>query len=94
MREKLCNVLEKNPGYVFLNAVHNYFNAEDVNLPEEIPSSFVSAFKYCPVTSVDVERSFSAYRLIITDKRHKSSPEHMEKLIVVYCKAIYNIEEI
>ena len=56
MRVKLCNVLEKNPGYDSLNAVHKYLNGEDVNLSEEIPSSFVSAFKYCPVTSVDVER--------------------------------------
>ena len=43
VREKLCNVLEKNQGYDLLNAVHNYLNAEDVNLPEEISSSFVSA---------------------------------------------------
>ena len=69
-------------------------NAKDVNLPEEISSSFVSAFKYYPITSVDVERSFSAYKLILTEKRHKCSPEHMEKLTVVYCKANYNIDEI
>ncbi len=62
VREKPCNVLGKNPGYDFLNAVHNYLNAKDINLPEEIPSSFVSAFKYCPITSVDVERLFSAYK--------------------------------
>ena len=43
---KLCSVLKKNSGYDFLNDVHNYLNAEDVNLSEEIPSSFVSAFKY------------------------------------------------
>ena len=36
VREKLCNVLEKNTGYDFLNAVRKYLNAEDVNLPEEI----------------------------------------------------------
>ena len=47
-------------------------------------------FKYCPVTSVDVERSFSAYKLILTDKRQKFNPEHLEKLMVVYCKANYN----
>jgi len=94
VREKLCSVLGKNPGYDFLNAVHNYLNAKDINLPEEIPSSFMSAFKYCPITSVDVERLFSAYKLILTDKRHKCSPEHIEKLIVVYCKENYNIEEI
>ena len=76
VREKLCSILEKNPAYDFLNAVHKYLNAEYV-FPEEIPSSFASAFKCCPVTSVDVERSFS-------DKRHKFSPEHMEKLILQY----------
>jgi hypothetical protein len=54
----------------------------------------VSAFKYCRITTVDVERSFSAYKLFLTDKRHKRSPELMEKLIVFYCKANYNIDEI
>jgi hypothetical protein len=59
-----------------------------------LAESFVGAFKYCPVTSVNVERSFSAYKLILTDKLHKLSPEHMEKQIGVYCKANYNIEDI
>ena len=93
-KEKLCKVLEKNPSYDFLNAVHKYLNAEYVNLPKVIPGSILRAFKYCPFTSVDEERLFSAYKLILTDKRHKRSPEHMEKLIVVYCKANYNIEMI
>ena len=44
----------------------------------------MSAFKYCRITTVDVERSFSAYKLFLTDKRHKRSPEHMEKLILQY----------
>ena len=79
LRKILCNVLEKNPGYDSLNDVHKCLNGEDVNLPEEIYSS-LSVFKYCPVTSVDVVRSFSACKLFLTDKR---SPEHMEKLIVV-----------
>ena len=66
----------KEPGYDFLNAVYNYLNAEDVNLLKEMPSSFVSVFKHCPITSVDIERTFLAYKLILTDKRHKRSPEH------------------
>nr|CAH7755191.1 unnamed protein product [Callosobruchus chinensis] len=38
-------------------------------------------FKFCPVTSVDVERSFSAYKLVLSDKRHKFTPENLENML-------------
>ncbi|PSN51135.1 hypothetical protein C0J52_21614 [Blattella germanica] len=56
-----------------------YLQGNSVELPEEIPPELVSVYKYCPITSVDVERSFSAYKLILSDKRHKFTPENLEK---------------
>ena len=70
-----------------------YLQGDSVELPEEIPPELVSAYKYCPITSVDIERSFSAYKLILTDKRHKFTPEHLEKIIIVYCKSNYSLQE-
>lgn len=38
-----------------------------------IPAVVVSSFKYVPMTSVDVERSFSIYKHSLTDRREKKS---------------------
>ncbi|XP_023703793.1 zinc finger protein 271-like [Cryptotermes secundus] len=46
-------------------------------------------YKYCPITFVDVERSFSAYKLILTDSRCSLSPENTERLPVAYCDATF-----
>jgi len=42
---------------------------------------------YAPLTSVDVERSFSRLKNILTDDRHKLTPDNMEKLIVIQYNA-------
>ena len=45
----------------------------------------LSSFKYAPITSVDVERSFSAYKHIVTNRRHNLTEINMEHIIVTYC---------
>jgi hypothetical protein len=35
-------------------------------------------------TCVDVERSFSAYRAVLEEKRHKFESENNEKILVIY----------
>jgi hypothetical protein len=42
----------------------------------------ISAYKFAPVTSVDVERSFSIYKNILSDNRTSFSPENLEKYII------------
>lgn len=42
-----------------------------------------------PVTTVDVERSFSGYKLVLTDKRMQFEPKNLEMVLVVYCEANY-----
>ncbi|PSN41463.1 hypothetical protein C0J52_21691, partial [Blattella germanica] len=74
-------------------SVNKYLQGNSVELPEEIPPELVSAYKYCPITSVDVERSFSAYKLILSDKRHKFTSENLEKIMIVYCKSNYSPQD-
>lgn len=86
LKKKLDNVLEKNPGYISLCQINDFINNEEhAILPATVPSSIVHNFKYCPVTSVDVERSFSAYKFILNDRRHNLTVQNMEKYIVIYC---------
>lgn len=90
---KLSSILQRNPDFNILCSVNKYLQGNSVELPEEIPPELVSAYKYCPITSVDVERSFSAYKLILSDKRHKFTPENLEKIMIVYCKSNYSPQD-
>jgi hypothetical protein len=52
------------------NHVKKYLQGEGLKLAQQILPNLVTVFKYCPVTSVDAGRSFSTYKLILTDKCH------------------------
>ena len=45
----------------------------------------LSKFKYAPITSVDVERSFFTYKYMYTDRRHTFLQENFEKHVIVNC---------
>ncbi|KAH6943738.1 hypothetical protein HPB50_026089 [Hyalomma asiaticum] len=57
----------------------------DSKIPSEIRASKVPDYKYAPLTSVDVERSFSAYKQILTERRHNFKPENLEMVLVCHC---------
>jgi hypothetical protein len=75
-------VFDKNEGFSFLSNVAKVLNG---TFSEEfqIMPDLLSALKYAPITSVDVERSFSMYKLILSDRRHSFKTENIEKHLVV-----------
>jgi len=44
----------------------------------------MSSLKYCPITSVEVERSFSMEKAILTDRRQGFQMENLEKVVVCH----------
>ncbi|KAH6935102.1 hypothetical protein HPB50_003418 [Hyalomma asiaticum] len=82
---KLKAVLDKNPGFYVLKQVSNVLSGADSKIPVEIRASKVPDYKYAPLTSVDVERSFSAYKQILTERRHNFKPENLEMVLVCHC---------
>ncbi|KAL7290422.1 hypothetical protein TKK_0016111 [Trichogramma kaykai] len=61
IKEKLDNILVNNPGHCKLCQIDDFPNTQkNIELPETVPPSIILNFKYCPTTSVDFERSFSA----------------------------------
>ena len=44
-------------------------------------------FKYAPLTSVEVERSFSMYRNVLPDNRRSFKPETLRMVMALYCNA-------
>jgi hypothetical protein len=60
-------------------------NGDDAELSEDIASEKIPLLRYAPVTSFDVERSFSAYTHILSNKRQSITPENMGKILILYC---------
>lgn len=45
----------------------------------------VAKFKYAPITSVDVDRSFSDYKNILSDRRQNFTKKHLNQHSVIAC---------
>lgn len=76
--DKLQQSLSKNPDV-------NFF--EKLSVDEKIICNFV------PMTSVDVERSFSIYRYILSDRRHSLTESNLAMLNVIQFNNFINDEE-
>jgi hypothetical protein len=82
-KDKLSSVLQKNAGFQTLIEVSNALAGEDFNLPSKWDPSDIADLKYCPVASVDVERSFSMFKHIFSDRRHSFTEENLTKTVIV-----------
>jgi hypothetical protein len=90
IRKKITRLLKENLGYDSLNMIDTYINGTSTVLHNTITGNMASKFKYCPVMSCDVERSFSAFKFILNDKRHSFTMDHLEQHFVIYCYENYN----
>lgn len=82
--ERLDALLKKNPGYSDLVQISKILSGDTNTKPNKIQTTDVPDFKYAPVTSCDVERSFSAYKRVLTDNRRSFTPENLEKVLICY----------
>ncbi|KAF0722690.1 Uncharacterized protein FWK35_00023348, partial [Aphis craccivora] len=57
-------------------------------IPENLTSNDLLHYKYAPITFVDVERSFSRYKHLLTDNRCSMLFENLYKLLIVQCNNI------
>ena len=88
VQTKLKKVLDKNIGQKQLREIASIIDGEEGELPQGWSASDAASLKYCPAASVDVERSFSVYKNILTDRRHQLTEENLSKMIV--CNCFYN----
>lgn len=82
--QKFKNILEKNSGYRFLAEISNILMG-NFNSKVDLDPETLTSFKNAPITSVDVERSFSVYKYMYTDRRQNFLMENFEQYLIVYC---------
>jgi hypothetical protein len=84
IREKMAAVLEKNHGLKQLSAVMN-LNMDEIKKYDEFHDTTptdLASFKFAPIVSCDVERSFSDYKNLLTDNRRSFSLDHLKMHLV------------
>ena len=85
---KLDYVLGKNQGEKVLREFANIIKGEQGNIPNGWSASDVAHMNYAPVQSVDVEKSFSIYKNVLSERRHSLTEENLGKMMI--CNCYYN----
>lgn len=82
IKEKCMYVIEKNEGYKTLKCYYEVMSGKaNVNL--DITPTLLNCFKYAPITSVDVERSFSLYKHILSNRRFNFNENNLEMYLII-----------
>ena len=82
VRQKYDLVFGKNPGFNKIRQIGSILAGEiipDFNIP------LIARYKYALLTSSDVERLFSCYKTILTDRRTNFTKKNLEMYLVCYC---------
>ena len=62
-------------------------------LSEELTGNDLKFYKYAPITSTDVERSFSRYKNLLSNNRRVFHMENLKKILVVQCNNLTGIRK-
>jgi len=91
IQNKLSNVFDKNQGLKKLNTISKIIEGKNhdtiQDFEEELTTSDLPYFKYAPVSSTDVERSFSKFKMLFSDNRRKFTFENLKKALIIQCNA-------
>jgi hypothetical protein len=83
LQEKCAQVFGKNSGYTTLRKLNTAF-VEGLPCTEISRNpKILSAYLYAPLVSVDVERSFSEYKFVLSDRRQSFAQENLEKHLFI-----------
>lgn len=90
---KLNNVVHKNVGLKILKNISNVLSGNNMNtelesgLPEDFSTDDLVYFKFAPITSVDIERSFSMYKTLLSNNRRSFHFENLYKHLIIQCNS-------
>lgn len=90
MSEKLLKIkwsdLNENPDTKIILKIAKILDGHEISkysLPAELTADKCVHLKYAPISSVDVERSFSTYKNVLTDNRCKFLFENLKKTLII-----------
>lgn len=92
--QKFDAVRDKNHGLKLMETIGQILDGDQNNIADDeikdMTPNEIQAFKYAPITSCDVERSFSAYKRVLEDCRRSFVFENLRKHIILHCNRFEN----
>ncbi|XP_022166130.1 uncharacterized protein LOC111041895 [Myzus persicae] len=91
IHEKYKIVIEKNTGLKTIIKINDILTGQRKSfdgLPEDLTVSDLAYFKYAPLTSTDVERSFSRYKNLLAPNRRGFDFENLKQTLIVQCNDV------
>jgi len=83
---KLNSVIAKNDRFEDLKFIATFLNGENSsNDTEKYTINEAVAFKFAPITLVEIERSFSMYKNILRSNRQSFLFDNLSQVFVFYC---------
>lgn len=83
--KKLEAVLARSPDFKKMEQVGRVLCGKKLQEALAWNPKEIAAMKFAPLTSCDVERSFSAFKRILTENRRGFTPENLSKYFIVQC---------
>lgn len=78
----------KNNGFKIVTNISEILDGNGTrgeDIPEDLTTDEMIYFKYASITSVDVEQSFSSYKLLWTDGRRRLLFENIRYILIAQC---------
>jgi hypothetical protein len=90
---KLLSVLERNGGYSTLCKVSDILCGNEAEMggnKQKLSANDLTILKYSPVTSCDVERSFSRYKVLLSDSWRSFQFDNFKMRVIIHCNPTEN----
>ena len=71
-----------------MSTISKILNGEEASskcFPDDFSADDLVHFRFAPITSVDVERSFSKYKNLLTDNRRSFTFDNIKYALIVQC---------
>lgn len=81
VKKKLHSVVNKNGGFLVMREIRNRL------IQEEQMSEHETFYSQAPLTSCDVERTFSQYKNCLSDNRKRFTVRKLSMYMVIHCNA-------
>lgn len=90
IKTKFTQIINKNECLEIINNICMELKGSSTKHVIKYDAKEIVAFKYAPITSVDVERSFSMYKNLVRCNRQRFLFENLSQYFVVHCNSKLN----
>lgn len=90
--KKFDQVVARNKGFIHMKTIAIILSTgkttQSNSIIDELTPDELNAFRFAPITSCDVERTFSMYKNVLSDNRRSLLFENIKKYVVIVCNQL------